>query len=815
MIQSKFLFSGRMGSLALLLALCLPVSAQKARVIGHVQDKQSGSPLGFASLRLMQETDSQVVVQGLSAADGAFTLEALPGSYLLEVAFMGYQTAVFPDISLKSAADEADLGTIALELKALDIEEVVIEGEKSSMEFSLDKRIFNVGKDLSNAGSTASDILANIPSVSVDAEGNVKLRGSDNVRILIDGKPSGLVSFKGGSGLQQLQGSLIERVEVITNPSARYEAEGNAGVINIVLKKEKKQGFNGSFEVITGQPANYGASANLNYRRRNINFFINYGIFYRIQPNVGSLYQELYDGDTTRYLFQRSQGEMTGFNNNIKGGLDFYINDKNVLTASYMLRRSDAHRITNFTYEDYLLNTSNLSSITQRQQDETEDEPNSEYILSYRKNFERKGHELLADLRYLDYWENSDQTFTQSSTFGDGSPNPGQTLIQKALNDETEKQWLFQLDYLQPIGKEGKFETGVRSSFRDMTNNYAVTQQEKNGEWSPVLGLNNNFIYNENIHAAYGILGNSWKKISYQAGLRAEFTDIQTELVQTQQLNPRSYANLFPSAHLTWKLPQDHALQLSYSRRVRRPRYNELSPFVTYSDNRNFFAGNPDLNPEFSQVIDMGHLKYFEKASISSSVYYRHTRGKVERIRTVDEAGVASTLPQNLLSEDAFGAEFTATFTPFSWWKLDVNANFFRAITDGSNINANIGSDTYSWFARQTSRFTLPGNIDFQVRGNYEAPQLLPQGRRKALYYLDLAANKDLFKGNGTLTLNATDVFNTRRMRMSTTGEDFYTYSDSQWRRRQINLTFTYRLNQSKNAGKPRRNLDGDEGGGS
>ena len=669
---------------------------------------------------------------------------------------------------------------------------------------------------MANAGGTANDILMNIPSVSVDPEGQVKLRGSDNVRILIDGKPSGLVSFKGGSGLNSLQASMIERVEVITNPSARYEAEGMAGIINIILKKERNQGFNGSFEVITGHPTNLGGAANLNYRHKKINFFINYSIAFREMPGDGKLYQEVYDmdttsggdvyrGDTTFILNQTTRSLINGFNTNIRGGLDFFFNEKNILTFSYLYRRSNAGRVTDILYKDYLFDESNMVGYTKRRQDEDEVEPNSEYSLIYKKSYEQKGHELTAEIKFLDNWESSDQWFMQEQYSPEGMAI-GSTL-ERSLNDEFEKQWLFQVDYIRPIGKEGKVEMGARSSFRDMVNDFVVTRQNENGEFEPITGLDNIdldnvFVYDENIHALYGILGNKTKKLSYQAGLRAEWTDVKTTLEETGDVNPRQYSNLFPSAHLTYDLPKENAIQVSYSRRVRRPFYNDLSPFMTFSDKRNYFSGNPDLNPEFSNVYEIGHIKYFDKGTFSSSVYYRDTQDKIDRIRMVNDDGTSVTLPQNLISEKAMGIEFSSTFSLVSWWKWDVNFNFFYADIDGSNIIETYQANTYSWFARQTSRFTLPKSFDIQIRGNYEAPQNTAQGKRKSLYYADLSMSKDVLKGRGTINFNILDVFNTRRVRAISEGQNFYTESDFQARRRQFNLTFNYRIKQAKSTKK-------------
>jgi outer membrane receptor protein involved in Fe transport len=253
---------------------------------------------------------------------------------------------------------------------------------------------------------------------------------------------------------------------------------------------------------------------------------------------------------------------------------------------------------------------------------------------------------------------------------------------------------------------------------------------------------------------------------------------------------------------MTYDLPRQHALQISFSRRVRRPQYNDLSPFMTFSDSRNFFSGNPDLNPEFTNSFDLGHIKYMGKGSVSSSVYYRHTIGKIIRIRQVDEQGFAMTRPENLATEDSYGAEFTSSYAPYPWWKVDGSLNFFRAMTNGSNLDASFQSDTYSWFARTTSRFTFWKSTDFQMRGNYEAPQQTPQGRRMAIATLDLSVSRDVLKNNGTLTLNVLDVFNSRRFRTITEGTNFYTENNSQGRLRQINLTFNYRLRQAKKKAK-------------
>lgn len=770
-------------------------------VKGLVTDAESDKPLGYTTVRFFTQADSAFVSGALTTEDGDYQLELPGNTYYAIYEFIGYNTFIKSNIRI-SENGKNDLETVKLSPSAKLLDEVIVQGEKSSMELTLDKKIFNVGKDLANAGGTATDILNNVPSVAVDSEGNISLRGSGNVRILIDGKPSGLVSFKGGSGLQQLQGNMIERVEIITNPSARYEAEGMSGIINIVLKKERREGFNGSFDIITGMPENFGVAANVNYRRKNLNFFVNYSTSYRIMKGSHSQYQELYRNDSTFYNRMTMDHRLKGMYNNARAGLDYFFNDYNSLTAAYTWRISKGKRFSDIRYRDYTNNPENLKTITYRTQDEDETEPNSEYALTYKKTFKKEGQELVADFRYLDNWEESDQYFGEKVYLPDGSHSGIADILQHSLNDETEKQYLFQVDYVHPFSKKGKFETGLRSNFRDMVNDYTVTQQNENGGWDQLPGLTNYFIYNEQIHGAYGIVGNKVNKFSYQAGVRAEFTDVTTTLRNTNQVNKRDYFNFFPSVHFTYDLPNQHALQLSYSRRVVRPNYNDLSPFMTYSDSRNYWSGNPDLNPEYTDSYEIGHIKYFDKGSFTSSLYYRYTTGKIQNIRSVDDQGIAFNRPENLGTGNSYGAEFTGGYTPFNWWKLDGSMNFFRAKIDGSDFDQELQSDTYSWFARVLSRFTVLHKTDIQVRGNYEAPEKTPQGRRKAIAALDLAVSKDILNGNGTLTLNVLDVFNSRKYRNITEGYNFYTDRTSQRRVRQINLTLNYRLHQAKKKAK-------------
>lgn len=790
------------------------LSAQSGLIKGQILDKNNEQALGYATISLYTKSDSALVNGATTDDQGVFTMNADQGSYYAVVSFISYKNLNIPDIEVTGKSATVDLGKIFLVSDATVLAEVEVRAEKSVMQMSLDKRIFNVGKDLANSGGTAAEVLDNVPSVVVDVEGNVSLRGSGNVRILINGKPSGLVGISDANGLRNLPANLIERVEVVTNPSARYEAEGMAGIINIILKKETNQGLNGSVDLNAGWPNRYGGAVNLNYRYKGLNLFGSYGANYRKSPGRGSSYQEFVKNDTTFITETENNRKRGGLSHNFRGGMDFYFNEKTVLTGSINYRISDEDNYTQNEYRDYLQNLGNLQSITVRRDDEAEDETNLEYALTFRKQFQRDGHELVADFRYQKNVDEENSNISEKYFTPEFDESGAPNLLQRSGNTERPKEMIAQIDYVHPFGKEGKFEAGLRSSIRKIRNDYLVEEFD-NSEWVSLPGLSNEFEYDENIHAGYLIWGNKWGKFSVQGGLRAELSDISTRLIQTNEVNDRNYFNLVPSAHVSYDLPANNAVQISYSRRLSRPRFWDLNPFFSYSDARNFRSGNPNLNPEYTNSFEIGHLKYWDNASLSSSIYYRHTDGQIDRIQTLDDNGNTIWSPQNLATEDSYGLEFTFSMNPVKNWDVDGSFNFFRAITDGGNINPDLYSDTYSMFTRLNTKVKLFKSVDAQLRGNYRAPRATTQGRSKGSFYTDLAMSKDVFGTAGTLTLSVRDIFNSNRHRYITEGLNFYREGDFQWRARQIMLSFNYRINQQKKKQRGERGEGGDfEGGG-
>ncbi|MCO6462710.1 MAG: TonB-dependent receptor [Saprospiraceae bacterium] len=784
-------------------------------ITGIVMDENTKEPLEFTPVSVYSSEDSTLITGGITDENGIFSIEVKPGKFYLLIEFISYHPKYVSNIEVLQSVQLLNLGNILMSSNATTLQSVVITGEKSETTFSLDKRVFNVGKDLSNRGGTAQDILDNVPSVTVDLEGNVSLRGSENVKILIDGKPSGLLNSSSGNGLKAISASMIDRVEVITNPSARYEAEGMSGIINIVLKKDKKAGINGSFEVSGGYPENYGVGANVNYRKGRSNFFVNYGLNYNANPTTGYIYQEIFGKDEIPATYTVRNSRRNSLSNSFRGGMDFSISETQTITGSVLYKYATNNNNLPIRYYDYVFSKDEprgrfeipTHSYTERVENESETSPTLEYNIDYTKRFNTEGHELKAAFKYSKDGELDQSSYNEG--FINNGINEGVSLIQRAENDEDYHDIIGTIDYIHPFGKDKKFEAGFRSQIRNISNDYLV-ENFVNGQWDKLEDYSNQFRYNEDVYAMYAIYGAKWKKLSYQGGLRAEYTDVKTELVETQEKNPRSYFDLFPSGHLNYELPGQNQIQISYSRRIWRPRFWFLNPFFTFSDNRNISRGNPNLRPELTDSYEAGHIKYWTNGNIGTNIYWRHSTDVMRFVTILNPDGTSISQPLNLAVSDNTGLEFLFMYNPVKWFKLDGSVNLFKNIIEGKYEGLDLGVNTFSWFGKLGTRFTFWQNAEFQARFNYRAPVDVPLGRRKGMYIVDFAMSKDFLNNNATITLAARDVFNSRRHNMELFSDEYYRISDTQWRRSPIVLTFNYRLHNAKE----RKRQDSWDGGG-
>ncbi|HET9747643.1 MAG TPA: TonB-dependent receptor, partial [Chitinophagaceae bacterium] len=762
---------------------------RKYAIRGVVTDEK-GKPIPYSSVILFNDRDSAQVAAAASDDKGRFDLSADSGSYYLKISFLSYEEEIIREI--KVIDKDVELDAVVLKTPVKILNEVVVTAEKKLMELKLDKKVYNVSQDVSSIGANASEILENIPSVTVDVDGNVSLRGSQGVRILIDGKPSALTGIRSNDALRNLQGAMIDKIEVITNPSSRYDAAGETGILNIILKKNKTTGFNGNFTGTIGYPSNFSGAYSVNYRTQKMNLFSSFGTSYRKNQGKGFSTQRYTGFDTSFIYNQTNRRSRSDRSFELVAGIDYFMNNSTTLTGSLLIDAGKENNLNTILYED--VSSTGLTKLSQRIDDETEKEGDTEVSLSLRKKFPGKNDkEWTTDFK----WTNSGER--ESSDYAQDNTNGGVKLIQRSVNPAYEDNILLQTDFISSFGNEGNFETGFKGTVRKIRNEYLVEEQTNGGTWITLPAFDNNMEFTEKVFAFYGMLSNKIKKFSYQFGLRGEFTDMRTGLVKTNQLNERTYFNLFPSTSFSFELSGINTLQFSYSYRINRPNFRNLTPFSDFSDPRVFFIGNPNLNPEFTHSVEAGNLTDWGKGSFLAGVYYRYKKGVIERIRILDtSSGITNIIPVNLSTQKDLGLEFNLNLTAYEWWKLSSSFNFFRSHAKGEYNDEVLESETVSWTNRTTSRMTFFGQLDFQASLNYQSPRKNTQGRELSSYSIDLGLAKDVFKAKGTLTLNVRDLLNTRRRRSIVDIPGYFSSSDYQWRPRQINLTLNFRLNQQK-----------------
>lgn len=793
------------------------------KITGKILDKDSGQPLEYATLVLQSLRNPNRVTGGITDINGAFEVETLPGRYDISVEYISYKPYELKDQTLRS---HTDLGTIQLTLDVAQLEDVVVVGERTTVEVRLDKKIYNVGKDLTTSGATISDALNNIPSVDVDVEGAISLRGNQNVRILINGKPSALAGFGSTDALRQLPADAIEKVEVITSPSARYDAEGTAGILNIVLKKEKTRGFNGSANAYIGNPINSGITFNSNLRKDKFNLFSTVGWRYRDSPGNAFFDNTYTSGSFDRVFEDRIYNRLDkNFNFNI--GLEFFLNEKSSITGSFFYRLSNEEDLTENTNQRF--NDGVVESETFREEEEKEDSDTYQFSLNYENNLNDDGQKLTADIQY----SNDEQLTTAIIEENQSVPIDQLIALENVREEELENEFLIQTDYVLPIG-EAQFEAGYRGTFEEEITDYRLDSlNQASGQFEVNQNLTNKFTYNENVNALYSQYGNKIGDFSFLLGLRLENTQLkgqvdsefdpdalQDELGIDVDVNfNKNYLGLFPTLNLIYEISETENVSLGYNRRINRPRGWFINPFPSRSSRTNIFQGNPDLDPAFSNTFDLGYLNRWKKLTLSSSIYYQRETNSFERVQeetgqtTTDGIEIVRSIPINLSTEQRYGAEASILYSPTKWLRVTSSFNIFKFVTEGEFNGIDYGADNTSYFARFSSKVSLPLSIDWQTNAFYRGPTQNAQTESQGIFSLNLAFSKDIINDNGTISVNVSDLLNSRKRRSFTSTEFFTSRSEFQWRQRQITFSFLYRFNQKKNErGNNRgRNGNGDE----
>ncbi|WP_339705690.1 outer membrane beta-barrel family protein [uncultured Kriegella sp.] len=797
---------------------------ESIKITGTVLDKDNGDPLEYATLVLQATNDPTKVTGGITNEKGQFEVEVNPGTYQVRVEYISYKTYQKNEQEFLASTD---IGTIRLGIDVEQLDAVEVVGEKTTVEVRLDKKIYNIGKDLTTSGATISDALNNVPSVSVDVEGAISLRGNENVRILINGKPSAIAGFGSTDALRQLPADAIEKVEVITSPSARYDAEGTAGILNIVLKKEKTLGFNGSLNLNAGYPTSSSISLNSNLRTDKYNIFNTLGYRYRDAPGNAFFDNTYTSGSFDRVYEDRIYNRLgRGFNVNL--GMEYFLTEKSSLTGSVFMRFSDDDDLTENTNERF--NDNQLESRTFREEVETEDDNSYQLSLNYVNNFDDDGHKLTADFQYSNEEEVETSIIEERNTF----PNTQLIVLEDVYQNEVQDEFLIQADYVLPM-EDAQFEAGYRGNFENQVTDYKLDSLDQaSNQFVTNEGLTNKFSYTENVNALYTQYGNKMGKFSFLLGLRLENTQLKGKVESEFDSNAieeqygvdvdldfdKNYLGLFPTLNLIYELNEMENVSLGYNRRINRPRGRYINPFPSRSSRTNIFQGNPDLNPAFSNAFDLGYLKRWDKLTLTSSVYYQKETDSFERIQestgetTTDGIEIIRSLPINLSTNERIGAEAALMYNPEKWLRLNTSFNFFKFSTEGIFNGVDYGTDNTSWFGRFSSKVSLPAKVEWQTNAFLRGPSQNSQTENKSMFMLSLAFSKDIMKDNGTVGLNVSDLLNSGKRRSYTETEFFTSRSEFQFRRRSVNMSFVYRFNQPKEKNGNRRGGGGNDNNG-
>ncbi len=750
-------------------------------VVGKVIDAQTQEPVEFATVVIGDKNTEKPVTGATTSLDGRFDIPTKLKDFYVEVSFIGYLKTRIDEINIQNG--KVNLGEIILKVDAEQLEELVIEGEKSQMEFQLDKRVFNVGKDLSSTGASALEVLNNVPSVNVNIEGDITLRGSSGVQVLINGKPS-VIASEQGNALGTITADMIEKVEVITNPSAKYDAEGSSGIINIVIKKEEREGINGSMSINTGTPHNHSFGLSLNKRTEKFNMFTQIGAGYRSLPNDRkNINRDL--TDNTAVLTKGREYRNENFYNFILG-TDYIIDDYNIITLSgnfaYEIEAQPSS--TDFTSLD---GDGNMISEWNRTETTEATNPKWQYELQYKRDFkDNEDHTLLFSALGNFFGKDLTSEF-QNSTIS-GTENDGQ---QQTRTKFQESRYTFKLDYTRPMSESVTIETGAQFVSNDVSNDFAVSDLV-DGVWVDDENLTNIFDWKQDVLGIYGTTAYEGEKWGVKFGLRMEHTNLNTLLKTTNEANEQNYTNLFPSIHTSYKITENYSLQAGYSRRIFRPRLWDLNPFFNIRNNFNIRMGNPNLRPTFTDSYEISSIYHIGKASLNASVYYRYTTDVVERVSFL-ENNVNTTMPINIGTERSTGVEINGKVSPTDWLTIngDFNYSYFSREGRIEELSRNFDFSADQWSTRMNAKFKLPAKIDFELTGRYRSRVQTVQGVNSGVVFADLGLRRKIFKKKGVINFSIRDIFASRIQENEVIQEDFYSYSFRQ-RGRFITLGFSY-----------------------
>ncbi|MGI9550406.1 MAG: TonB-dependent receptor domain-containing protein [Aurantibacter sp.] len=774
-------------------------------ITGKVIDKTLQEPIAYAAIVIKSKDGSETVTGGITQEDGRFEVKGLPeGELNFEVQFIGYKT-YSQLITISKKDRKLDLGTITLEEEVEELSGVEVVGERTTIEQKIDRKVINVGKDLTTAGATASDIMNNIPSVNVDQQtGELSLRGNSNVRVMVDGK---LSNVPVAQLLRQIPSTSIKSIELITNPSAKYNPEGMSGIINIVLHKNANIGFNGTLNtgLTVGQEAKFNSSLDLNYRNGKFNLYGNYGNNIGKYVNDGFIFRSEENSEQIFDFFDNNKSHL------YKLGVDFFLNDHNTLSFFTNQNRYDGRfrGVTDVLY--YNEPTRNTTQFFKNRQENSSEQYNFDYKLKFKK----EGHNIELEVDYNKFKNDEDADFRSTGT----------TMFPDYMDfvDTKRTQAIANLDYVNPLDSISKLEVGLEARIFETNVDYASTGLSFNANGNLLPTPDTEFIYGMDIYSAYATFGQNYKKWSYQAGLRVEDVEVKADTNTVRAFSDK-YTQIYPSAFVTFTPTEKNQFQVSYSRRVDRPGLSQVNPIREWSTPLISSFGNPSLVPQFTNSYEANYTRRFEKGSLTGGVFYRTIKDEINRALYVDRLDLNKMILtfDNFDNTSAYGVELSLNYKPLKWWSINGSFDLFsqtqRGITErliGSNSTATLDDivveelevQNTGWNLRMNNSLKVNKKLTLQVFGFYRGRNQNIQFKVKPMYFVNTGARYSFAKGKGTLSLNFNDVFNTMRFAFDSTNP-FIQNGQFNWESQTVYAGLSYMFGSGKNRASQRKRRD-------
>lgn len=771
--------------------------AKVGKVKGKIIDAETKAPMEYANVAIYRKQDSKLVTGGISTATGAFEISELPfGVYYVEANFIGFVKARIEDVKIIPNSTSVDMGTIELAVDRTKVAEVQVVAERNRVEYKIDKKVVNVTNDINAAGGTAITVLENTPSVEVDIDGNVSLRGSSNFTVLIDGRPSVL---SGSDALKQIPSSAIQNIEIITNPSVKYDPDGMAGIINVVMKKNVLSGMNGIINLNLGTGDKYGTDLTLNYKTKKYNLF--FGGNWNDNTDWGKMKstRETYRNDTTTFLITDGKRNFSRGGSQLKGGIDYFISDKTSVTLSGEIGNFNFGGGGGGNLHKYQSPaTTDLYSVQANNSKRSGDYVSA--TASFLTKFNDMGtHKLEGNFNYRNRDGLSDETIDEF--ISDASYQQTNNYLSRVITNEDSKSddYRLKLDYTLPLKDGAKFEAGLQSRMESETEFfYFKNFDPKTAAFIDNPKFTSDMDFRENIHAIYSTYSGNVKAIQYMFGLRGEYTNRSIDHSKAAQPYKLDRFDIFPSGHLSYELADKSQFMTSYSRRINRPDGRDLDPFPSYMNQYTIRIGNPELKPEYTDSYEFSYMRKFNNSFVSVETFYRTTNNLMTRIQELKDDGIIYMRTDNLNRDHSLGGEIMGNINVTKWLLVNTSFSLYNYKMKGEILGKPIDRQSTNYSGRLNATVKFTGDSRLQLTGFYRGPSVSAQGDMKGMIFTNVSYRQELMKKKLTATLSVRDLFGTMRMEGNSASDTFKSTFKMTREPRVLMLTLSYKINNYK-----------------